>query len=236
MKKLLLACAAVAACSGAANAATYTVSSNITGLQLWAWQIELLTYEPGGYYSNVQFSGTATDADDDGVIDSSQLFMSGQLGFVANGLPVRHTFALSEGHYAAGQGTVFESGVIVNETFQGEDGWAVYGSLDAYIEPVRMLVGEPGHYVGNPGAGAQTIAGLLLAPGTTALPGLWDGIVGSAGYNNATAAYWMIGADLGLFLQGTVTLTPVPVPAGIWLFASGLVGLVGMSRKQRVRC
>jgi len=33
----------------------------------------------------------------------------------------------------------------------------------------------------------------------------------------------------------TFTLTPVPVPAAVWLFGSGLLGLVGVARRKRNR-
>jgi PEP-CTERM motif len=29
-------------------------------------------------------------------------------------------------------------------------------------------------------------------------------------------------------------LTPVPVPAAVWLFGSGLLGLIGIARKKKV--
>lgn len=45
------------------------------------------------------------------------------------------------------------------------------------------------------------------------------------------------GFDDGAFLYGewqtTVTLTPVPVPAAVWLFGSGLVGLLGIARRRQ---
>jgi hypothetical protein len=39
--------------------------------------------------------------------------------------------------------------------------------------------------------------------------------------------------DYNLSLNGTVATSPVPVPAAAWLFASGLFGLVGMSRRKQ---
>jgi len=35
------------------------------------------------------------------------------------------------------------------------------------------------------------------------------------------------------YVDGQVTVTPVPVPAAVWLFGSGLLGLVGMARRKK---
>jgi hypothetical protein len=32
--------------------------------------------------------------------------------------------------------------------------------------------------------------------------------------------------------QGVLVLTPVPVPAAVWLFGSGLAGLAGLARRR----
>lgn len=231
-KQVLMGLVTVLLISGGNAATTYSVTSNITGVQWWLADYELLTGAPGGYFSDVRFSGTATDVDEDGVIDSSQLSMSGELGFVANDYIVKETFTLADGHYVAGVGTTFESGSIINETFQDGE-WYAYGSYVADWDHLEMVAGEPGHNVGNSGAGSQITAGLQLAPGTTALPGLWNGIVGGSGYNNAVTTFTFLGNNIGMYLQGTVTLTPVPLPAGIWLFGAGLVGLAGIKRKRR---
>lgn len=39
--------------------------------------------------------------------------------------------------------------------------------------------------------------------------------------------------DYNLSLNGTVATTVVPVPAAVWLFGSGLIGLVGAARRSR---
>lgn len=38
----------------------------------------------------------------------------------------------------------------------------------------------------------------------------------------------------GIGLPGSLEVTPVPVPAAVWLFASGLLGLVGFSRRRKI--
>lgn len=50
-----------------------------------------------------------------------------------------------------------------------------------------------------------------------------------AGIGGAPSA--AIGGPTGNF-QYTLTLTSVPVPAAIWLFGSGLLGLIGMARRK----
>lgn len=37
-----------------------------------------------------------------------------------------------------------------------------------------------------------------------------------------------------LFVDGTLTVTSIPVPAAVWLFSSGLIGLVGFARRNKL--
>jgi hypothetical protein len=41
-----------------------------------------------------------------------------------------------------------------------------------------------------------------------------------------------LSADSNVGISGFVSQTPVPVPAAIWLFGSGLIGLVGVARRR----
>ncbi|TKB92070.1 MAG: VPLPA-CTERM sorting domain-containing protein, partial [Nitrospira sp.] len=34
-------------------------------------------------------------------------------------------------------------------------------------------------------------------------------------------------------IGGTLTITPVPLPAAVWLFGSGLAGLLGVMRRRQ---
>ena len=40
-------------------------------------------------------------------------------------------------------------------------------------------------------------------------------------------------ADGSLTITGNGTSAPVPLPAAVWLFGSGLMGLVGVSRRRK---
>jgi hypothetical protein len=42
-----------------------------------------------------------------------------------------------------------------------------------------------------------------------------------------------LGTDGTLTLNGNTTTAPVPLPAAVWLFGSGLMGLVGVSRRRK---
>ena len=90
------------------------------------------------------------------------------------------------------------------------------------------------------GVGAQTKYGFfggsdLAATGSTAIK--LFGFTGN-GVNNGTLQSYILGsATLGA--DGTLTITgngsppPVPLPAAVWLFGSGLMGLVGVSRRRK---
>ena len=36
-----------------------------------------------------------------------------------------------------------------------------------------------------------------------------------------------------IYLSSTLTVTPIPVPAALWLFGSGLLGLIGIARRKK---
>lgn len=42
------------------------------------------------------------------------------------------------------------------------------------------------------------------------------------------------GVYYGLHLEGTVSAVPVPVPAAVWLFGSGLIGLFGFAKRRKI--
>lgn len=231
MKKLLIATAVAASMATGAQAAVYNVTSNITGLNLYAFgNQDLMTAEAPGYFTGLAFGGTATDADDNGSIDSSALTLGGEVGFTAAGLNIRLTFNLNNGGYTPGSGVTFAGGTVQVDV-QTTNGYVPYSTIDASTTNLPFLAGQPGHWADT--YPAQTTAGLLLAPGTSALPGLWDGVAESAGFNNAVSALTLLGTTSGMFMDGTITVAPVPVPGAAWLFGSAVIGLAGAARKRK---
>jgi len=253
MKRLLLVTAVAASLTTAAHATTYDVSSNITGVQLYLGTTDIFSYNPGygppSYITGFKLGGTATDANDDGIIDSASLTLTGEAGFTAS-QPLKLIFNLGSGNFVAGSGTTFSSGTVQLDVYadvnpDDESGypdfqWVPLSTTDASTTNLPFLAGQPGQLTtrdvyGNILTQPNTTAGLQLAPGTHALPGLWDGQIGSEGVNSSLTVMNLLGSYAGIFMEGTITLAPqaVPVPASVWLFGSALAGLVGAGRKRR---
>lgn len=90
------------------------------------------------------------------------------------------------------------------------------------------------------GLGDVFVDGILLGFGSSSTP-LWNSSTTLPGTNSffdpATFEFSSVnvlfnGASIEAF--GTAgTLAPVPIPAAVWLFGSGLLGLVGVARRRR---
>ena len=80
-------------------------------------------------------------------------------------------------------------------------------------------------FANDPASGTVTIATITLTsrtPGGTA----HLSILGSSEFFSTTAQLF---PTLGI---GTVNISNVPVPAAVWLFGSGLLGLIGVARRK----
>ncbi len=253
MKKLFLVSAIGVALASTlstdVNAAPISanVSSNITGVQLWVGQVDVMTREAPGYFNNFAFSGTAFDLDGDSYIDSADLNLDGTIGFTVNGLNARLEFGLTDGSYTPGAGITFSGGSIRVDV-ESTGGWMPYSWINAGNENLGFLANQPGHMAWDyPG---QTTAGIVR----DALPGLWNGVVGSPGFNRAAGSFSVLGQMVGFYFQGTIeaqyfTFAPdyginvpnylhfgapeVPVPGAAWLFGTALLGLAGARRLRR---
>jgi hypothetical protein len=85
---------------------------------------------------------------------------------------------------------------------------------------------------------ASTKYSILGAPDLSAL-GTTVNLYGLTGNGNTGAVQSYILGTASLGTNGTLTLAansggaPVPLPAAVWLFGSGLLGLVGVSRRRK---
>jgi hypothetical protein len=51
-------------------------------------------------------------------------------------------------------------------------------------------------------------------------------------YGNTTGIWSATDGGTGNVVSGTFTVSAVPVPAAVWMFGSGLIGLIGVKRKK----
>jgi len=57
------------------------------------------------------------------------------------------------------------------------------------------------------------------------------GILAAGGYT--VNAYFTVDGVLDNGISRALTVSPIPLPASVWLFGSGLIGLVGLSRRMK---
>lgn len=207
MKTRLIAAAIAVALAGHSHASTtYNISSNVTNAEFWSENFYLIP-SPGSVPASLAFGGTAIDVDDDGTIDSSNVTLSGETQFYMIGLfspaPLiaRAVFSLNSGSYTPAVGVTFTGGSIAIDVWTTTSGWTPYGTIDASVTNLPFFAGQPASW-GLP----YTTAGLLLIPGNTGLPGRF--VPPASGFNNAVIAMYMLGMQTGLFMEGTLMLTP----------------------------
>ena len=62
----------------------------------------------------------------------------------------------------------------------------------------------------------------------------FDSITGASGYNWSVAYLDLIGLD-GKIDTARLTANEVPIPPALWLFVSGILGIIGLRNKQRIK-
>jgi hypothetical protein len=85
------------------------------------------------------------------------------------------------------------------------------------------------------GFGAHTdiqFSGGTSTPQTLSLSGTGNALLVSGHSNIPAGGFGGSGADNDSFKIASLTTTVVPVPAAVWLFGSGLLGLVGVARRK----
>lgn len=194
MKKLVLVSAVAAASliSVAANAGV-TSSINSSLIQMYVSNQDMEYPCPSPYTTGLTLSGTAAAVSLDGHVcldpygDQSVL--------------VAVDFDLDGAGNASG--TVFDSGTVGVAVNIGT-GWIPYPDIVATsTDPVNCVVGGVGHL------GTNLTAGIDLSSGTHFLAGTWSGNPADSSVDNAACAVLgVMGQDAGLFLSGSVTVTP----------------------------
>lgn len=240
MKKLLLSAAIAASAISSAQASTYQITSNVIALDLWNG---FENFNPT-ITEAIAVSGTLTDIDDDGIVDSSDISFGGQIVFGAAGVDVEVTFDMKNGNFVPGLGTTFVGGhVFVRTDTRDGNGFTHFETSDLSVDNIFMIAGKAGHAVPS----QQLTTGLIIPdisplvgitnPTNTdvvgaTLPGLWDGGFNGTNFNGALTAMTIMGFTVGVYASGDVTVAPVPVPAAAWLFGSALLGLSGLRQHR----
>ena len=114
-----------------------------------------------------------------------------------------------------------------------------------YINNATMSDEGSGLQRYNSWANVNSVVNDLFTTVTPDTTWIWDEVAGttSAGgiyyYDNRTGDTkgdaFEVNYTFGSFSVTTVPTSPIPVPAAIWLFASGLLGLVGVARRKKAK-
>ena len=134
-------------------------------------------------------------------------------------------------HFNNSTGTHWFNGIApTGDTTNGINfgGWTMAWNTSGNI-PLNSGAWTPGNCATSLGcsAGATFTDGMAFFS--------WDGVYGNAYQIDYTATFQntgFSGTQYFLRLTGIVSAAPVPVPAAVWLFGSGLLGLIGVARRK----
>ena len=77
----------------------------------------------------------------------------------------------------------------------------------------------------------------LGIPGPWSSPQVGFAILDASQETNLLSGNWYVNVHTSDFpggeIRGQVIVNPVPIPAAAWLFGSGLIGLIGLSRRKQ---
>jgi len=114
------------------------------------------------------------------------------------------------------------TGVPYSGTNGGENGTAV------------ALIGQQGYYDVAGWGDVNGTPGFVAAADVGTAMSFYQVNVSDVDFISAVETQmgeWLLTAD-GTLTYGTASVSAVPVPAAVWLFGSGLVGLVGIARRK----
>jgi len=131
------------------------------------------------------------------------------------------TYALSDTPIADVNAFTTQFGGFVTDANFGVFATATEGLSENWKSGIPAL--DPSHYV-NPALNAYTDGTDLGVDGT-----FYGSKVGFFGNEDIVYDTWRLDAD-GTLSYG---VSAVPVPAAVWLFGSGLIGLVGVARRRK---
>ena len=136
-------------------------------------------------------------------------------------------------------------GVASTTTFFGAN-WTAHSGTTFGPGTYSIDTIEGGVYTGIVVGAGQVGGHILFNWGATAnidVVNVWDvvgdvytstdGIAGNPANPDGIRGYGMIDGAFPNFNANFDFTAPVPVPAAVWLFGSGLVGLVGVARRRR---
>lgn len=100
--------------------------------------------------------------------------------------------------------------------YDGNTGMDIFGDIGNVLDPGDNMIN---FYMAEDGE---------LGPGDS-----WDGFLFTNAAVNSQMFVILSGPGGSLYASGGQPLSAVPVPAAIWLFGSGLLGLVGIARRKQ---
>jgi hypothetical protein len=155
-------------------------------------------------------SGFAQELDDDGSMPAEAI-AGGTFNLIAT---IDASGAMSGGSLSIG-GTVSSLGFNTGTLLTGN--LTDFGFPDAGGDPLEFLFDVTGGDAAVLYGGVGAVGGVIM--GATGFGGSFD-----SDFDNLRD-----GAG-----SGVANVAPIPVPAAVWLFGSGLVGLAGLGRRRRL--
>ena len=171
---------------------------------------------------------------------------------------LRILIALACGFFAVNaNASIFHPEVNTDGTYENVDFFyvgiaagyqlAMFDDSDiTWSNPLNIATGEQVSFSPDtPGFSSYTAtnidsaAFISLAGNADFMLGLWDGVMWNADNGNpiplnTAGTAWTVSFVTSQGNIWGVDMTLVPVPAAVWLFGSGLLGLVGVARRRRV--
>lgn len=154
--------------------------------------------------------------------------ITGAFGFTSSGGLETATLITLESTPPGDPNGTSGSGDIGTTVTFGTQGTIGSGTIDlASFSPITNLLTIGGWQV--------DLTSMLIVDQTASVLNLsGDGQLTGNGYDPTAATWTLSSNDAGSSYSMTVTASPVPVPAAVWLFGSGLIGLVGVARRRKI--